>query len=166
MEGPLHLTAAHHTHQFCSGKPVLDDWLKKHAFSGEKSGGTRTYVVTDDDTVIAYYSVAYGSVEAQTAPERITKGMGKYPVPVLLLARLAVDRKFQGRGIGPALLKDALMRAVGASETAGLRAVLVHALDQEAKEFYLKFDFQEFPSNDLHLILLMKDIRRTLNMGF
>jgi predicted N-acetyltransferase YhbS len=102
--------------------------------------------------------LAAGSVQTDAAPARIKKGLGKYPVPIILLARLAVDQKEKGKGLGKALLKDALLRAFRASELVGCRAVLVHAKDASAQAFYSRFGFEPSPPNELHLFLLMKDI--------
>jgi GNAT superfamily N-acetyltransferase len=108
---------------------------------------------------VGYHSLAAGSVNKQDATERAAKGLPNYPIGVVLLARLAVDRREHGRGLGRALLKDALLRAVSAAEIVGVRAVLVHALNDEARRFYARFDFEPSPFDPLHLMLLMKDIR-------
>ncbi len=109
--------------------------------------------------VVGYYSIATGSVVRETAPARVAKGLASHPVPVLLLTRLAVDRSEQGNGLGSALLKDALRRMARAADIVGARAVLVHAIDTAAAQFYRRFDFEPSPVNDLHLMLLMKDLR-------
>jgi GNAT superfamily N-acetyltransferase len=114
--------------------------------------------------VIGYYTFAAGSVRREDTPPRVAKGLGHYPVPIILLARLAVDRSEQGKGLGMALLKDALLRAVQAADLVGCRAVLVHAKDQTAQAFYRKFGFESSPVDALHLYLLVKDIKANLGV--
>lgn len=156
------LTAAHATGDFDCGKAELDDFLKRRALAAQGSRGARTYVVHRGGRVVGYYSVAAGAVAHQEAPERVATGLGQYPIPVVLLARLAVDVSEQRKGLGAALLKDALGRAAAAGEEIGVRAVLVHAKDEEAAAFYKRFDFEPSPTDPLHLFLLMKDLRRLL----
>jgi GNAT superfamily N-acetyltransferase len=115
--------------------------------------------------VVGYYALAAGSVEHEEVPARIRKGLARYPVPVILLARLAVDQQERGRGLGAALLKDALTRAARAADEIGARAILVHAKDDEARSFYEHFDFEPSPSDPLHLFLLMKDLRALVRRG-
>ena len=110
--------------------------------------------------VVGYYALAYGSVEPQVAPARVRKGLARHPIPVMVLARLAVDRSEQGRGLGEGLLKDALLRTLQAADIAGLRAVVVHAKDETARAFYERFDFVRSPIDEYHLMLLMKDLRK------
>lgn len=121
------------------------------------------YVVPIEERVVGYYALSAASVEQDDAPTRVRKGLARHPIPVILLARLAVDQSEQGRGLGAALLKDALQRAGSAAGEIGARAVLVHAKDEEAKAFYEHFDFEPSPSDPLHLFLLMKDLRASLN---
>jgi GNAT superfamily N-acetyltransferase len=121
------------------------------------------YAVHRNNLVVGYYAIAAGSVRKQDVPQRIAKGGQPDPIPVSLLARLAVDQHEQGKGLGKALLKDALQRIECAADIIGIRAVLVHAIDQEARAFYKKFDFDESPVDELHLLLLMKDLRAMLH---
>jgi len=114
---------------------------------------------------VGYYSLSAGSVEKSSVPERVGKGIPRHPVPVVLLARLAVDHQFQRGGIGKGLLRDALQRALSAADVIGIRAVLVHAKDEKAAAFYRKFGFESSPTDLLHLMLLMKDLRRTVEAG-
>ena len=139
-------------------------YLKRFALTNTVAGIARTYVTTlsGEPIVLAYYSLAAGSVEKSAVPERVGKGIPAHPVPVILLARLAVDQKFQGNGVGKGLLRDALQRAVAAAEVVGIRAILVHAKDPAAAAFYAKFGFVSSPTDPLHLMLLMKDLRRSL----
>jgi GNAT superfamily N-acetyltransferase len=162
LSGPVPLTAAYDPAAFDCGAAELNDYLRKHALAGMGSGSARTYVALRGLRVVGYYSLAYGAVTAEDAPERIRKGMPRHPIPVMLLARLAVDRPEQGMGLGKGLLKDAFFRTARAAEIAGLRALVVHAKDDRAKAFYLKFDFELSPTHDCHLLLLLKDLRRLL----
>ncbi|MDO5484102.1 MAG: GNAT family N-acetyltransferase [Desulfovibrionaceae bacterium] len=119
----------------------------------------QTYVVCHEGRVVGYYSLAVGSVQCTDLPQRIQRGIARHPVPVMLLARLAVDRHHQAAGLGKALLKDALVRTLQASDIAGIRALLIHAKDADAKRWYTQFDVEESPTDPYHLFLLLKDIR-------
>jgi GNAT superfamily N-acetyltransferase len=157
---PTEKLAKHHdVSAFSCGVESLDVWLKRYAWISQQSDLTTTYVAHRNHRVVGYHSLAAGSVNKQEATERVAKGLPNYPIGVVLLARLAVDRREHGRGLGRALLKDALLRAVSAAEIVGVRAVLVHALNDEARRFYARFDFEPSLVDPLHLMLLMKDIR-------
>jgi GNAT superfamily N-acetyltransferase len=147
---------------FDCGKPPLNDFLLKYALQNQASGGARTYVLTRAERVIGYYSLAPASISPDNAPPRVMKGQGRYPVPVILMARFAIDSGEQGKGLGKALFRNALRRSLAGTETIGGRAFLVHAKDEEARAFYLKFGMEESPTNPLHLLLLFKDIRQSL----
>lgn len=162
LSSPVLLTKSHEIAGFDCGKPPLNDFLAKHALQNQVSGGARTYVLTRGSRVIGYYSLAPASVTPEDAPARVMKGQGRYPVPVILMARFAVDQGEQGKGYGKALFRDALRRALAGSETIGGRAFLVHAKDEAARAFYLKFGMEESPTNPMHLLLLFKDIRQSL----
>jgi GNAT superfamily N-acetyltransferase len=153
------LQPTHEVDSFDCGKEPLNGFLKRFALVNQRNGSSQTYVACRGQRVVAYYSLAVGSVMHETAPGRVTRGLARHPVPVMLLTRLAVDRAEQGTGIGRGLLKDALLRTVQAADIAGIRALLVHAKDEEAKAWYLKYDFEPSPSDPLHLFLLLKDIR-------
>ena len=142
----------------CGKHPSLTNWLKKYAIASEKSRSARTFVVHRANRVVGYFSLAAASIRKQEASPRAAKGQPGYPISVILLARLAIDNTEQGQGLGAALLKDALQRCLQASESIGARAVLVHAIDAEAKAFYQHFGFEECAVDDLHLMLLIKDI--------
>ena len=159
---PVLLTKAHEIAGFDGGKPPLNDFLVKYALQNQASGGARTYVLTRGNHVIGYYSLAPASVTPEDAPTRVMKGQAHYPVPVILMARFAVDQGELGKGFGKALFRDALRRALSGSEIIGGRAFLVHAKDEQARAFYLKFGMEESPINPLHLLLLFKDIRQSL----
>jgi GNAT superfamily N-acetyltransferase len=156
---PVPLDRIHDLSAFDCGAPALNDYLRKHAWQNHQNRSARTYVTARDNRVAGYYTLAAGSVHREDTPPRIAKGLGNYPVPIILLARLAVDRSEQGKGLGAALLKDALLRAAQASDIVGCRAVLVHAKDQQAQAFYRKYGFEPAPVDEFHLYLLMKDIK-------
>lgn len=154
------LAASHSLDAFDCGKEPLDRFLKRFALTNQKSGSALTYVVCRGvGRVVGYYSLCVGAVEHAQAPGRIVKGLPKHPIPVMLLARLAIDRAEQGRGLGKALLKDALLRTMQAAGIAGIRALLVHAKDDEARAWYTAFEFEPSPTDAYHLFLLMKDLR-------
>jgi len=146
----------------CGGHESLNDWLKRFAITNQKNESARTYVVHRNGAVVGYYSISAGSVSVEDAPARIAKGLARHPVPVILLARLAVDKSEKGTGLGKALLKDALARIAQAADIVGARAVLVHAIDEPARKFYEHFDFEPSPVHELQLMLLMKDLRKAL----
>ena len=157
------LSRSHDLSQFdCGAHLSLNDWLRRFAWPNQQSETSRTYVVHRSGRVVGYYAIATGSVLREAAPAWVVKGLANHPVPVLLLTRLAVDRSEQGKGLGRALLKDALRRMARAAEIVGARAVLVHAIDSAAARFYQRFDFEPSPVNDLHLMLLMKDLRKLM----
>jgi GNAT superfamily N-acetyltransferase len=147
---------------FDCGKEPLIAFLKRHAWNSQQAASAQTYVLAKNLSVRGYYSLAAGSITYDEATERVRKGLARHPIPVILLARLAVDVSLQGKGIGPALLKDALCRAASAADTIGARALLVHAKDDSAKAFYEHFDFEPSPSDPYHLLLIMKDLRRMI----
>ncbi|MCI0464597.1 MAG: GNAT family N-acetyltransferase [Gemmataceae bacterium] len=159
---PVPLTKSHDLAAFDCGVPALDDYLQKYAFANHQNRSARTYVTTRDQRVVGYYTLAAASVRREETPPRVAHGLGHYPVPVILLARLAVDRTEQGKGLGAALLKDAIVRAAQAADIIGCRAVLVHAKDPATQAFYRKFGFGSSPVDPLHLYLLMKDIKAIL----
>ena len=156
------LDAAHDVEPFACGKAPLDRFLKHFALANQKADGARTYVACRGSTVLACYSLAAGAVEHAGAPRRVGKGLARHPIPVMLLARLAVDRTEQGRGLGKALVRDALLRTAAAADIAGIRALLVHAKDDEARAWYEALEFEPSPTDPRHLFLLMKDLRATL----
>lgn len=165
LYAPVLLAKSHELAGFDCGKPPLNDYLIKYALQNQASGGARTYVLTRGNRVIGYYSLAPASVAPDDAPARVVKGQGRYPVPVILMARFAIDRGEQGKGLGKTLLRDALRRALAGAEAIGGRAFLVHAKDEDARSFYLNFGMEASPTNPLHLFLLFKDIRHSLGMA-
>ncbi|HEY3268277.1 MAG TPA: GNAT family N-acetyltransferase [Armatimonadota bacterium] len=162
LSAPALLTRRHEIGGFDCGKPPLNDFLTKYALQNLAGGGARAYVMARGERVVGYYSLAPASVLPDDVPARVMKGQGRYPVPVILMARFAVDRGEHGKGLGRALFRDALLRALAGADAIGGRAFLVHAKDEDARAFYLKFGMEESPTNPLHLLLLFKDVRQTL----
>ena len=145
---------------FDCGKEELNRFLKRQAWNSQQAYSAQTYVLSKDLRVSGYYGLAAGSVTHEDATDRVNKGQARHPIPVILLARLAVDMSLQGKGIGAALLKDALLRTAQAADTIGARALLVHAKDDAAKAFYEHFTFEASLSDPYHLLLIMKDLLR------
>lgn len=145
---------------FDCGKEELNRFLKHQAWTSRQSHSAQIYVLAKDLKVLGYYSLAAGSVTHDEATERVKKGQARHPIPVILLARLALDVSVHGKGLGAALLKDALLRTAQAADTIGARALLVHAKDESARAFYEHFDFEPSPSDPYHLLLIMKDLLR------
>ncbi len=162
LQAPATLTRKHQCADFDCGSEALNNYLKKYAWTNQQAGAARTYVAAHENRVVGYYTLAYGSVEPQQASPRVRKGLARHPVPVMVLARLAVDRSCQRQGLGRGLLKDSLLRTLQAAEIAGLRAVLVHAKDANASDFYRKFGFEPSPVDPFHLMLLLKDLRKAI----
>jgi GNAT superfamily N-acetyltransferase len=158
---PEPLEKRHLLDAFECGEPALDDWLKKYARAAQGSGSARVYVTTSDGkTVVGYYALAAAQVEPENATERVSKGEpGRRPIPVVLLARLAVDRNHQRAGVGRSLLQDAVLRSLQAADSIGVRAMLIHAKHNAARAWYEQYGFESSPTDPLHLLLLMKDLR-------
>ena len=156
LHAPQPLTADHQTDAFKCGETSLDEWLKRRALLNQASGASRTFVVVDDNhTVMGYYALAAGAVHHQDATRSIRQNMPD-PLPVMVLARLAVDLRTQGMQLGAGLLRDAVERSLAVAQNAGVRALLVHALHDRAKQFYLYFGFQASPVHPLTLMLRLK----------
>lgn len=141
----------HETESFDCGKPELNRFLDRFAFVNQRANTAQTYVVCRENRVVGYYSLTVGQADHQGAPARISKGIARHPIPLMILARLAIDRQEQGKGLGAALLKDALLRCEAAADIAGIRALFVHAKDEEATAFYQHFNFQPSPTDPHHL---------------
>ncbi|MGW0433762.1 GNAT family N-acetyltransferase [Micromonospora sp. NPDC003197] len=153
---------------FDCGSRAQSGWLVEHALQAHRAGLSRVYVVCDADQpdrrVVGYYALAAGSVAPADAAPRLTQGAGRYHQPVVILARLGVDRSAQGVGLGRALVVDALRRIAAAAEVIGVRAVLIHCENEAARDFYLRLaKFEASPTDPMHLLLLMKDLRRALS---
>jgi GNAT superfamily N-acetyltransferase len=163
---PEPLGKQHRVDGFDCREPALDDWLKRHALGAQSSGSARVFVATLDDgeTVVGYYALAAAQVSPEDASARALKGQPRArPIPAILLARLAVDREHQRAGLGRSLLQDVLLRCVVAAEAIGARVLLVHAKHEGARNWYMQYDFEESPTDPLHLIMLMKDVRAFLD---
>lgn len=161
LRPPAPLATQHRLEGFDCGELALNDWLVRHARQAQGSGSAKTFVVADDDDRVAgYFSLTVGQVDTLEAPERIRKGMGQYPVPVVILARLAVSREHQRRGTGVGLLQDAIRRTLAIAEQAGVRAMLTHPLNEDAARFYARFGFIPSPLREQQWLLLLKDARR------
>jgi GNAT superfamily N-acetyltransferase len=156
------LRREHLIDSFECGQPQLDLFLIRYAFAAQQAGGSATYVGVVDDTVIGFYRLVFGDIDYAEASDRLGKGLARHPIPLMVLARLAVHRNFQGQGIGAGLLRDAMRRTVQAAEIAGLRTLVAHAKDKKAAEFYLHFGFGPSPTDPLHMFVLLKDVRRML----
>ena len=157
---PVRKLAASDTFEsFDCGQLALNQFLQRFALVNQKANSAQTYVSCHSGSIVGFYSLTVGSVEPATAAQRVIKGMPNHPGPVMILARLAVDLKHQGAGLGKALLKDALMRTAQAADIAGIRALLVHAKDESARQWYLNWDFEPSASDSFHLFLLMKDVK-------
>ena len=153
------LTRQHAIDQFdCSAEP-LNRFLISHALNNQLANAAQTYLALSGDTVIGFHCLAVGEVNYSDAPERLAKGLARHPVPVMILARLAVHKEWQGKGIGAGLLKDAVLRTLAAADIAGIRAMVVHAKDDAARAFYERFDFAGGFGDPMHLYALMKDLR-------
>ena len=153
---PEKLNRSHDLSQFQCGEPALDEWLRRRALPNEESGASRTYVICAGRQVVGYSALAAGAVGHAEAPGRVRRNMPD-PIPVMVIGRLAMDVMFQGRGIGPALLRDAILRTLQAAEIAGIRAILVHAISERAKLFYEKCGFTASPIAPMTLMVTVKE---------
>jgi GNAT superfamily N-acetyltransferase len=154
------LSSDDETDFFDCGQDDLNRFLKRFALANQAANAAQTYVTCRSKRVVGYYSLAVGSVQREDSPTRAVKGMAHHPVPVMILARLAVDRSSQGSGLGTALLKNALLRTAQAADIAGIRALVVHAKDHDARRWYEQFEFEQSPTDPLHLFLLLKDLKK------
>lgn len=150
----------HALDDFDCGREQLNKYLQRYAWQNQQAGASQTYVGVADGAIIGFHTLAASQVRYDDAPQRLTKGLARYPVPLVLLARLAVDRRRQDQGAGKALLKDAMLRTLQAADIAGVRALAVHAKEDAARRFYEHFDFVPSPSDPMHLFVLLKDLRR------
>ncbi len=153
----------HPVENFDCGREELNRYLARYAWQNQQAGAAQTYVGIVGEVIVGYHTLAVGHVTLEDAPERLTKGLAKHPVPVMLLARLATDHRWQGQGVGKALLRDAMQRTLQAAEIAGIHALAVHAKDEEARRFYEYFDFVPSPTDPMHLFVLLKNVRRIIS---
>jgi len=156
------LANQHQIAEFNSGVPQLDDWLRRRALANQTTGASRSFVVCEEDRVVGYYALASGGVDVAAAPGRFRRNMPD-PTPVVILGRLAVDRTRQGRGLGRALFRDGARRVVHAAEAIGIRGLLVHAISEDAKAFYLALGFEPSPISPMTLMVTLADVRKGLD---
>ena len=161
LSAPENLRADHDLSEFTCGEPSLNDWLRRRAFRNEASGASRTYVVCVGQRVVGYYALAVGAVAHAGAPGGVRRNMPD-PVPVMVIGRLAVDEGFQGLGIGPGLLRDAALRTLQAAEIAGIRAILVHAISERARRFYVDCGFIASPTDLMTLMIALTEAAKAL----
>jgi GNAT superfamily N-acetyltransferase len=162
FSAPKKLTSSHDVSQFECGEPTLDTWLRRRALQNEESGASRTYVLCAGQEIAGYYALATGAIADAEATGRIRRNMPD-PVPVIIIGRLAIASRFQGRGIGTALLRDAVLRIIQAAEIAGIRAILVHAISEQAKRFYEKHGFIPSPADPMTLMITVTEAARILS---
>ncbi|MCX7192194.1 MAG: GNAT family N-acetyltransferase [Proteobacteria bacterium] len=158
------LAAEDSVETFDCGHPALNQFLQRYALINQKANSTQTYVSCINGVVAGFYSLAVGSVDPANAPSRVVKGLSRHPVPVMILARLAIDRVHQRKGLGQALLRDALLRTAQAADIAGVRALLVHAKDEAARQWYMSWEFEPSPTDHFHLFLMLKDLKALLGV--
>ena len=161
--GPPSPLADHHEiAAFSCGEPSLDDWLRRRSRANQASGATRTFIVADQMRVVAYYALSSGDLSCRDAPGRFRRNMPE-PIPVAILARLAVDQAYAGQGLGRALMRDCGQRVLRAADTIGIRGVVVHAISEEAKDFYLRFGFSVSPVQPMTVMVTLADLHASLN---
>jgi len=156
------LSAEDSVEAFGCGQPALDQFLQRYALVSQKAHSAQTYVCCRGGEVVGFYSLAVGGVDPEDAPTRVMKGLARHPAPVMILARLAVDKDHQGGGLDKALLKDALLRTAQAADIAGIRCLLVHAKDEAARQWYVSWEFEPSPTDPYHLFLMLKDLKALL----
>jgi GNAT superfamily N-acetyltransferase len=161
LSRPEPLAEDHDLANFASGEVTLDDWLRRRARANQLSGASRTYVVSEDNRVVGYYALASGAVTSEVVPGRFRRNMPD-PIPVVILGRLAVDRAWQRRNLGRGLFRDAAERVVQAADTIGIRGILVHAISEQARNFYLALGFSECPGQPMMLVVTLADLRAAL----
>jgi predicted N-acetyltransferase YhbS len=158
IQAPQPLAGDHHIEGFDCGSPALDDWLKRRARANQASGASRTFVVCDERKVIGYYALAAGAVSMAVATGKFRRNMSD-PIPVAILARLAVDRGCQRRGLARALFRDGAQRVLHAADAIGIRGIVVHAVSEEARTFYLSLGFDPSPADSMTLLVTLSDLR-------
>ncbi|HEV7876809.1 GNAT family N-acetyltransferase [Bradyrhizobium sp.] len=161
LSAPALLADHHQLETFNSGVPPLDEWLRRRARANQVSGASRSFVICADDIVVGYYALASGAVNAAVAPSRFRRNMPD-PIPVAVLGRLAIDQSCHGQGIGRALFRDSALRVMQAAEAIGIRGMLVHAISDEAKAFYLALGLSESPLEPMTLMVTLADLQATL----
>ncbi len=158
----VQLAPHHQLEVFHSGNQLLDTWLKRNGLQAQQSNTAAVYLLLDSEQVVGFYAIAMGSVAQTESTARVRKGTGGHPIPMAIIARLAVDLNFQGNGYGTALLKDAVLRTLAASQSIACHGILVHAFDDAAADFYRKFGFEQSPFAVRTLMVLLKDVKKTI----
>jgi len=158
------LRREHPVDSFDCGQEALNRFLARYAFQNQQAEASQTYVAVMDDEVVGFYTLVVAQVEYDAVPQRLAKGLAKHPIPLMLLARLAVATSWQGQGLGSGLLKDAMLRTLQAADIAGIRALAVHSKDDAARAFYERFGFMPAPTDPYHLFVLLKDVRAILKL--
>jgi GNAT superfamily N-acetyltransferase len=161
LSPPDPLSDDHQTDTFDSSEPALDDWLRRRALANQVSGASRSYVVCEGNRVIAYYALASGAIAQGGVPGKFRRNMPD-PIPVVVLARLAIDRNYQGHGLGRGLFRDAARRIAHAADTIGIRGIVVHAISEDARRFYIALGFDPCPAAAMTLVVTLRDIRAAL----
>jgi len=164
LSAPSPLGDGHEVADFCCGVASLDDWIKRRARTNQASGATRTFVMADGTRVVAYYALASGAIAAAGARGRFRRNMPD-PIPVAVLARLAIDRHWQGQGLGRALIRDCMLRVLQAAELVGIRGIVVHALSDQAHRFYVALGFEQSPLDRMTLMVTLADLRANFTTG-
>lgn len=163
LRAPELLTATHDLGRFDSGVPSLDEWLRRRALQNQPSGASRTFVVCDDERVAGYYALAASAVAPDAATGRFRRNMPD-PVPVAVLGRLAIDKAYQGKGLGRAMFRDAALRVLGAAHSIGIRGLLVHAISDGAKAFYLDLGLSQSPLDPMTIMATVADLKAALEL--
>ncbi len=156
------LAATDQVDAFDCGQAALNQFLQRYALVNQKANSAQTYVCCQGDVVVGFYSLVVDSVDPQATPSRVMKGLARHPVPVMILARLAIDKEHQRKSLGQAMLKDALLRTAQAADIAGIRCLLVHAKDDVARRWYQTWEFEPSPTDPYHLFLMLKDLKNLL----
>ena len=164
VSAPQHLTSEHDVSAFECTVPELNDWLKRRALQNEGARASRTFVVVGDGGVVGYYALATGAIAHAVATGKVRRNMPE-PIPVMVLVRLAVDRVHQGSGLGSALLRDALLRTLAVAEGVGIRAILLHAISEEAKRFYVHHGFSESPVEPMMMMITLADVEKAIGLS-
>ncbi len=159
------LNRTHNVDSFDCGSPELNRFLVRFALQNQQARSSTTYVGLVGDEAIGFYTLVVGSVEHEDAPPRIGKGLSRHPIPIMVLARIAVSKTWQKKGVGSGLLKDAVLRTLQASEIAGIRAIALHAKDEDLRRFYEKFGFVSSPTDPFHMLLLLRDVKASLGIA-
>jgi GNAT superfamily N-acetyltransferase len=161
LAAPALLAEHHDLASFTSGEDSLDDWLKRRALANQVSGASRVFVFCEENRVVGYYALASGAVTVTSVPGKFKRNMPN-PIPVVLLGRLAIDQSWQGRGIGRALFRDAALRVLQAADVIGIRGIVVHAISDDARKFYLALGFVECPNEPFILVVTLQDLQAAI----